>query len=101
MKRVWLTCLFALASASASAQPAVATDQALSAEVSAEQKAAQLAGQRIALAKKYQAQIDAIDRLKKEKASWRRDRELRTSLADSNDTATQLAQVTAQLVAAQ
>ena len=91
--RVWLTCLIVLAAASASAQPAVTTDKAVAVEAAAEQKLAQVNRARTQLTNKYHADLDVVDRLKKEKPSWRRDRELRETLADSNDTATQLGQL--------
>ena len=62
-----------------------------------ERKVNQLAQQRGALAKTYAEQLEAIDRLKKQRASWRRDRELRDNLAAANDTATKLGGVTAEL----
>lgn len=62
-----------------------------------ERRVNQLAQQRGALAKTYAEQLEAIDRLKKQRASWRRDRELRDSLAVANDTATKLGGVTAEL----
>ncbi len=100
MTRLWLALILVLASASAWADPGQA-DPAIGAAASADKALGQLLAQRTQLAKKYQDEIDAIDRLKKEKASWRRDRELREQLADSNDTATQLGKVSEQIKAAQ
>lgn len=65
-----------------------------------EQKVAQLSTQRGSVAQRYQDQLATVDRLKKQKASWRRDRELRDNLADSADTANQLASLNTQLAAA-
>lgn len=62
-----------------------------------ERKVNQLAQQRGALAKTYAEQLEAIDRLKKQRASWRRDRELRDNLAAANDTAVKLGAATAEL----
>jgi hypothetical protein len=45
------------------------------------------------LNKRYLAELDAIDRLKNQRPSWRRDRELRDSLSVSFDTANQLSSV--------
>jgi hypothetical protein len=95
-----LTCAFVTASAVALAQSAPPTDGAIQAVVAAEQKVGGLTRQRAQLGERYQGELAAIDRLKKEKASWRRDRELRASLADSNDTASQLAALDQQLAAA-
>ena len=65
-----------------------------------EQKVAQVGTQRGSVAQRYQDQLATVDRLKKQKASWRRDRELRESLADSADTANQLASLNTQLATA-
>ena len=62
-----------------------------------EKQVNQLAQQRGALAKTYAEQLEAIDRLKKQRASWRRDRELRDNLTAANDTATKLGAATAEL----
>ncbi len=99
--RVWLTCVLVLASASAWAQSADATSQAQGSVVTNVQKVGQLATQRAKIAQSYHDELAAVDRLKLEKASWRRDRELRTNLADSADTANQLATLDQQLAAAQ
>lgn len=100
MLRVWLVLILAMASAVAGAEP-VATDQAVAAATTADKQLGQLVAQQAQLAKKYQDQLAAVDRLKKEKASWRHDRDLRDSLADSNDTAGQLAQIGGRIKAAQ
>jgi hypothetical protein len=56
-----------------------------------------LTAQRTQLVQKFQREADQVDHLKKEKASWRRDRELRQAMADSADTANQLAAIDKQL----
>jgi hypothetical protein len=99
MLRLWLTFVLAIAPAVAWADSA-ATDRAQATETAAEQKAGALGTQRAQVMQQFQHQTDAIDRLKKEKASWRRDRELRSALADSADTANQLAALDKQLAAA-
>ena len=80
-----------LAQQTAQAQTTVGTD---------ETKVTQLSAQRTKAAQRYQDQLGAVDRLKKQKASWRRDRELRDSLADSADTANQLTTLNTQLATA-
>ncbi|HEX7704771.1 MAG TPA: hypothetical protein VF403_28720 [Kofleriaceae bacterium] len=80
-----------LAQQTAQAQTTVSTD---------ETKVTQLSAQRTKTAQRYQDQLGAVDRLKKQKASWRRDRELRDSLADSADAANQLTTLDTQLAAA-
>jgi hypothetical protein len=77
------------------------TDDALKASTAADRQVGELTGRRQALAQRYEEQLGAVDKLKKQRASWRRDRELRASLADSLDTARQLDAITAQLTAAQ
>lgn len=58
-----------------------------------ERRAVQLGAQRVALNKRYLAELDAIDRLKNQRPTWRRDRELRDSLSVSFETANQLSSV--------
>ena len=86
LRILWLTCVLSVASATAWAQ-SVPVDRALVAERSSEQKLSQLLTQRAQLLRRYQEQLSAIDRVKKEKPSWRRDRELNSLQADANDTA--------------
>jgi hypothetical protein len=110
-KGFWLMFALAMASATASAQPvqpsavsasiSATTDKAQAAATAAEQKVGRLSVQRAQLAQRYQEELTAIDRLKQQKPSWRRDRELRANLSDSADTAKQLQQVTRDLAAAQ
>jgi DNA repair exonuclease SbcCD ATPase subunit len=84
-----------VASASAWAQPARPTatltvEDAQTHLRGAEQKLARLTQERAQLRRHYDEQLGAIDRLKKQKASWRRDRELNKAQADANDTAKRL-----------
>lgn len=67
----------------------------------AERRVVQLTALRAGLAKRYQDELDAIDRLKKQRASWRRDRDLRDSLSSSLETANQLTTTTRELEGAQ
>ncbi|HET7501184.1 MAG TPA: hypothetical protein VFK02_09280 [Kofleriaceae bacterium] len=66
------------------------TDQADAAVKAADHRVAQLVAFRASLKKRYRDELDAIDRLKNQRASWRRDRELRDSMSSSLDTANQL-----------
>jgi hypothetical protein len=68
---------------------------------SATQKLTQLQAQRAQLAGKLAQQVAAVDSLKKQKASWRRDRALNTAQAAANDTATKLTALDKNLAAAQ
>lgn len=83
------------------AQRAAATTTAHARVSTAERRAWQLGGQRTGLNQRYSAELVAVDKLKRQKRSWRRDRELQDALAEANETATQLAQVAAQLATAQ
>jgi hypothetical protein len=67
----------------------------------AEQRLVQLTNHRIAQRRYHDQQLAAIDRLKKQKASWRRDRELNKAYADANDTAKRLTALDNQIKAAQ
>lgn len=103
MRRWSLILALSVASSTASGDPrqhassAAATVSAESATRSAERQVAQLAEHRAALAKRYQDELDAIDRLKRQRASWRRDRELRDSLSGSLETANLLSAATRDL----
>lgn len=99
MSRWFLALVLAVASATgiAHAQSPQTTQRAQSDTVVLEKKAGQVGAARSALAKTYAEQLEAIDRLKKQRASWRRDRELRDNLAAANDTATKLAAATNEL----
>ena len=101
MLRVFrVLCLVAVVSTTAWAD-AAQTDRATAAEITAEHRVAQLTAQRAQLAARYQDEIAAVDKLKKQKASWRRDRELNTAQADAKDTADRLAVLDKQLALAQ
>ena len=101
MSRWWLVLVLTLASATGWAQSAAVTAKAQADARVLEQRITALGGQRTALARKYEDELKAVDRLKKQRASWRRDRELRDSLADANETAGQLAAASAELTKAQ
>lgn len=100
MRRSILVLALSVASATAAADArpsvaaagggAAATANAETATRLAERQVAQLTEHRAVLAKRYQDELAAIDRLKNQRASWRRDRELRDSLSDSLETANQL-----------
>lgn len=66
----------------------------------AEQGRSSLAGQRTTLDQRYATQLAEIDKLKRQKASWRRDRALRSKLAESIETAQALARLASDLAAA-
>jgi len=74
-----------------------ATAHAESAAKLAEQQVTQLTVHRATLARRYQDELEQIDRLKNQRATWRRDRELRDSLSDSLETANQLSAATREL----
>lgn len=67
-----------------------ATDTAETAVKDSDHRVVQLVAHRASLKKRYREELDAIDRLKNQRASWRRDRELRDSLSSSLETANQL-----------
>jgi hypothetical protein len=72
------------------AQLVAATDKADAAVRNADHRVVQLVAYRASLKKRYRDELDAIDRLKNQRASWRRDRELRDSMSSSLETANQL-----------
>jgi hypothetical protein len=78
-------------------QSGEATTVAESAARLAEHQVAQATLYRANLAKRYKEELERIDRLKNQRASWRRDRELRDNLSDSLETANQLSAATKEL----
>ncbi len=82
--------------AGASASPAE-TDAAL-ARLAAEIRARDaVSTQRTSLTRRYDEELRAVDGLKKQRASWRRDRQLREALARTLDTANVLGRLAADL----
>jgi hypothetical protein len=74
-----------------------ATENAAELTAAAELYVAQLTAHSAALEKQYTDELDAIDRLKRQRPSWRRDREIRDSLSSSLETSNQLDTATAAL----
>jgi hypothetical protein len=74
----------------AAADPRQRTDSALSELHAADQAEATASAAKQVLATRYEGELRTIDRLKKQRGSWRRDRQLRDSLAASLETAKQL-----------
>ena len=111
MLKLWVACALTVASAAVWAQPApepataaqvspsvvAATDHARGAVVAAGQRIKAIAAQRDRLKQHFADQTAAIDRLKNERQSWRRDRELNTSQSDAKDTSDQLTGLERQL----
>ena len=95
-----LPLIVALGSSLAAAQPAspgspapvaaLAVGTAEAHAKTAERRLAQLVSQHTSLAKRWQDELHAIDRLKQQRASWRRDHELESRMSSSLDTANQL-----------
>lgn len=73
------------------------TDSALAEERKVAAEVAATRAARSELDARYQSELRTIDRLKKQRGSWRRDRELRESLAASLETAKKLEAITARL----
>ena len=107
LRSLWLTCVLMVASATAWAQPAqppapaVFVEKAQQSAKTAEQKVAQLTNQLRELRSRNDNELLEIDRLKKQKASWRRDRELNKAQADAADTAKRLTAIDNQIKSAQ
>lgn len=96
MRRWVIVLLLVMVSAIASAQPA-RTQRAQETATSVERQVGSLVTKRNALASRYETELKGIDRLKMQRASWKRDRELRDQLSKSLETANQLAAVTREL----
>lgn len=105
LRSLWVACVLCMAVPTAawaqSAPSAAQVDKAQTGVATAEQKVTQLAAQRGQLMVHYQQQLSTIDGFKKQKASWRRDRELGSAQADANDTAKRLTALDKQLASAQ
>ncbi len=86
---------------STSAQQASATTQkALTAATTATKLVADKSSAQAALKTRYAGELKVVDRLKQQRASWRRDRELRSQLATATETAKELAALDKELAAA-
>jgi len=97
MLRWWIALVLTVASAPVWAQPAPAAAVTVRAEGTVavhERRLAQLDARRRELARRYAEELAAVDRLKRQRTSWRQQRELRDTLATANDTAKQLTRVT-------
>ena len=110
MSRWWFVLTLMVVSVSAHAQPApsghatqatAVTNQAETAANTAERQVAQLTSRRAALKQRYEDEVADIDRLKKQRASWRRDRDLRENLSTSLETSKQLDNATREVELAQ
>lgn len=96
--RAWVIALFlVVATATAGAQTPALTQRAQDTATAVERNVNTLAARRNALAARYETELRSIDRLKTQRASWKRDRELRDQLSKSLETANQLAAVTREL----
>src|SRR5690348_10154716 len=105
MSRWWLVLTLMVVSVSARAQAnqqsTAATNGAELVASGAEQQVAHLAARRAELKQRYEDEVAEIDRLKKQRASWRRDRDLRDSLSASLETSKQLDAATREVDVAQ
>ena len=104
MSRWWLVLTLMVVSLSARAQasqPTAATNGAEMVANAAEQEVAHRAARRAELKQRYEDEVAEIDRLKKQRASWRRDRDLRESLSASLETSKRLDTATREVDVAQ
>jgi hypothetical protein len=104
MSRWWLILMLMVVSVGARAQPeqqTAATNRAETAANAAERQVVQLTSRRAALKQRYEDEVADIDRLKKQRASWRRDRDLRENLSTSLETSKQLDNATHEVDVAQ
>ena len=104
MSRWWLVLTLMVVSVGARAQPnleTAVTNQAETVANTAERQVVQLTSRRAALKQRYEDEVADIDRLKKQRASWRRDRDLRENLSTSLETSKQLDNATREVELAQ
>jgi hypothetical protein len=90
VRATWLTLALLLVGLPAVADSRQTTDLALADLRVAEKAMTEAAAVRASLSSRYEAELRTIDRLKKQRGSWRRDRQLRDSLAASLETAKKL-----------
>ena len=90
-----LIALAGVASAQRGQASSKTTDEAAAAVKASEKKRAALVRERTELATRYQKELAEIDKLKRQRASWRRDRQLRSKLSASLGTAKKLGKTTA------
>jgi hypothetical protein len=76
---------------------AAATDHVSAELARLQRRRAQQVAEKRELERRYEAQLRELDRLKRSKASWRRDRQVRSSQAESQATADRLSRVDADL----
>ncbi len=81
----------------ASAQAPGQVEVAAAGVKKAEQARAAIVIERGIVAKRYEAELAEVDKLKRQKASWRRDRALRAQMAESLETARMLGAIAARL----
>jgi hypothetical protein len=91
-----ILALLVVGLAPAAADPRKDTDTAITELRAAEGSLRTAATTRTTLGARYEEELRTIDRLKKQRGSWRRDRQLRDSLAASLETAKQLEAATAE-----
>ena len=87
----------AVAQAGAEVTVASSTDRAVSAVFASERTRRRLLSEKTRLRGIYNQQLAEVDRLKRGRASWRRERQLKTQKAKSQTTAVQLAHTDVQL----
>ncbi len=102
----WLVCIVLVVAsptvwAQAPRATASATAQAQDTMRSAERRLATVSRERQALTTRYAEETSAIERLKKQRSSWRQQRELKDKLAVANDTAAKLRKLDQQVAAAE
>ncbi len=96
MRTVLLVLALLLVGTPAVADRRQETDTAIAQLLAAEQGLRAATATKSALSGRYEAELRTIDRLKKQRGSWRRDRQLRESLAASLETAKKLELATAE-----
>lgn len=100
MRRTWIvTVVLALAASVASADPAADTDAATARLAKDTKDRAALVAKKAAAARSYEDQLAAVDRLKQQRKSWRRERQLQDAQAKALDTSKQLETLTGKIAA--
>jgi hypothetical protein len=101
MRRTWTTLVvLALVAGTAAAQPdrlAATTDAATAALAKDQKDRNALVAQKATLAKRYESELAAVDRLKQQRKSWRRERQLQDAQAKALDTSKEIAKLTTKI----
>src|SRR5258705_67954 len=92
-----VTVVLALAASTAAADPSAHTDAATAKVAKDGTDRAALVASKATVAKRYETELAAVDHLKHQRKSWRRERQLQDAQAKALDTAKELSKLSARI----